>query len=1419
MSSTDDRQYHIFLSYRWGDKEAATEEVFNSFINRIKAETGLHVFYDKNELRSGDFVENLRKSAGGAYVFMPVVTDSYISFGPESNRDLDKDFCLFEYLTALENGARVVPVFLDFKTNSTTQKLDYPKDEAERLLKLVSGADLEDHFDEALSKKAEEVAKEDLEKVKLYLRRSQGVKLKTLDIDDEALSSFADVIFDRLFEKSEVGYYADVLDAQKKKRNAIFIPGEGFDDSGLTIEGTYVPVTLERLHTDEEIKTAREKHEELPKELFEDENLREQLMRDKYAVLVGDAGQGKSLAVKKLCIDLGERTKKLGFSKNEFFPMYYECKDFIQSLANDEDFYRALFKGIDLSQPGFEAVLRNCRPLFIFDAMDEVPASTMDILVDKINSVLISNHKTAGVHILFTSRPGQKRLASVNDMMIDQTPMTLVRRYKVQYFDNEKRDKYILKLANVRHESDEKKDTFFEKINEKEQTVKDYKDISRNPFFLFTIFTAYDPLVEDSLPETRFDAVEYAINSVIYRELHKNPTGWEFINEDDIKSILGCLSYKIYRAKDANKPFPKIDSHMLIRCAEEVNEDYYSKYKEKFNRFFEESKLCNETGFSHEFFAEAYAAYFLWTEIKNNAKGDNSKNGETSSDALYLWLTIKNKSVRIKDFEVAKSDSEYWKSVKKTLLLLSDKYSKESYIAESLVEGFQSVNEPDYDLICDAVSQFEKPHIKNRAINQILERMMDRGCEGILTGLSLKERKRIPVSVEDLDGSIILKKWDSSFGKPAWKCAKGTNPYTELFYFPAIYKILQDSFDNIETSNENKIDLHKGLKKYNYVRKELLKELKAVFSDNMHSELALIYEDRKKAIGFKDCVEKMKDAASCTTFKGLYRITSNGTQIEESAFRGRTSLTSIYIPRSVTIIGEHAFFCCTNLSCIGIHDRVTKIGEAALSGCRSLTKITIHGNNTEIGRRAFGCWSFDTEFTTGLKHIEITGNGTRIGEEAFSNNKALTDVKITGNGTEITNAAYRGCTGLTSIEITGNKTKIGGFAFSDCNELTNVEITGSGTEIGQSAFSGCTGLTSLDIPDSVTKIEYGAFAGCNEIEKLTVHSVNSGIGKYYSRNNCIIKADTKELIVGCKNSIIPDDGSVTKIGDSAFSGCSGLSNIQITEKIKEIGKSAFEGCTGLTGLEINSDDTKIWEFAFKNCTGLITLAITGDGTEIGANAFTGCTGLTSIDIPAGVSEIGYGAFSICTELKKITVQSVDSKTERYYERNDCIIKADTKELVVGCKNSIIPDDGSVTKIGDSAFRGCKELENVTIPDSVTEIGNRAFAGCAALTSLVIPDSVTEIGDWAFAGCTGLTEIDIPCKVKVISARTFSYCTGLKRVGMHAGITEIGHGAFWDCIGLQSVFYQGSLEQWQSIDVETGNECLANAEIIYIYTGS
>ena len=230
--------------------------------------------------------------------------------------------------------------------------------------------------------------------------------------------------------------------------------------------------------------------------------------------------------------------------------------------------------------------------------------------------------------------------------------------------------------------------------------------------------------------------------------------------------------------------------------------------------------------------------------------------------------------------------------------------------------------------------------------------------------------------------------------------------------------------------------------------------------------------------------------------------------------------------------------------------------------------------------------------------------------------------------------------------------------YSDENtEIKNLVIPNSVTSIGQNAFSGCSGLTSVTIPNSVTSIGSNAFNGCSGLQKVIVNDIAAWCDNAnpLSYAHHLYSDENTEI----KNLVIPN--SVTSIGSSAFSGCSGLTSVTIPNSVTSIGDRAFYGCSGLKKVFVN--DIAAWcnisfgsnplsyahhLYSDEN-TEIKDLVIPNSVTSIGDRAFYGCSGLTSVTIPNSVTSIGSSAFSGCSGLTAVKVDkenplSIDSYT-------------------------------------------------------------------------------------------------------------------------------------------------------------------------------
>lgn len=169
-------------------------------------------------------------------------------------------------------------------------------------------------------------------------------------------------------------------------------------------------------------------------------------------------------------------------------------------------------------------------------------------------------------------------------------------------------------------------------------------------------------------------------------------------------------------------------------------------------------------------------------------------------------------------------------------------------------------------------------------------------------------------------------------------------------------------------------------------------------------------------------------------------------------------------------------------------------------------------------------------------------------------------------------------------------------------------------------------------------------------------------------------------------------------------------------------------------------------------------------TSISKQAFKECYNLNSVVIGDSVRYIRDNAFCYCSNLEYLKVKSGNPV---YYstDRCDAIIRKENKELIVGCANTIIPED--VASIGAYAFSGRVRMTSITIPSSVEYIDESAFNSCYGLTSVTIPDSVFSIREYAFYYCKNLTSVVIPEGMERIYYRAFYKCNSLTDVYCYA----------------------------------------------------
>ncbi len=362
--------------------------------------------------------------------------------------------------------------------------------------------------------------------------------------------------------------------------------------------------------------------------------------------------------------------------------------------------------------------------------------------------------------------------------------------------------------------------------------------------------------------------------------------------------------------------------------------------------------------------------------------------------------------------------------------------------------------------------------------------------------------------------------------------------------------------------------------------------------------------------------------------------------------------------------------------------------------------------------------------------------------------------------TAIGERAFKGNGSLGSVVVPNGVESIGKEAFSECGSLADIVLPENKkyTFISENIFAEDVSLRCVEIPKYVTEIQRRAFYHCG----LTSMRLNEDI---------------------------------TYIGEEAFYGCAGLSDLILPKYLEKYGAACFGDCDSLQRVEIykylkENDyfpdyhamvDNGRMRGMFFGCDNLKEVCFAGGVTRIAANLFNGCESLEEITIPDTVTHIGFHAFNACTSLKKVN----------------------------------LPD--SLTKIDVMAFRNCTSLGNIDIPDSVTEIWCRAFSGCSNLSEIHLPEKLKILGTQAFYGCSALNAVAIPPNTAEVpqyydgwltglTESPFSYCANLKEIILADGMQKVPGFLFKNCDSLESVTVPDSV-------TEIGESAFADASAL------
>lgn len=413
-----------------------------------------------------------------------------------------------------------------------------------------------------------------------------------------------------------------------------------------------------------------------------------------------------------------------------------------------------------------------------------------------------------------------------------------------------------------------------------------------------------------------------------------------------------------------------------------------------------------------------------------------------------------------------------------------------------------------------------------------------------------------------------------------------------------------------------------------------------------------------------------------------------------------------------------------------IPDSIQEIGSEAFMGCESLEDVTLSSLVNMIGTDAFK----DTAF---YNDPENWDNGILYLEHYLV--EALDDfagaLVIRAGITHIADGAFENCAGLTAVTFPDGIASIGQSAFRGCTSIEAIDLSFSGVLIGRMAFYGCTALKSVKIGDDSLPSPLPE----EDREKLNKMSSSYFDDDEKTFSGLTVSFTTNYFTYGGEGFVY-----ATVIEDSAFAGCSALTDIKVGKNLKYIGAFAFSECTSLVTVSLDAM-TVATDGANDPALQRGTLKRFANRMD---SVFYGCTSLESATLPEGVTVL-FQLFKECTSLKSVSLPSSVKTLNR-------------------------------------AFEGCTSLASVTLPEGLSKLSYSAFAGCRALASVAIPDSVTVIREGALSGLADGATVTVGKGVATVGEGALSG---------NVSITYRGSKAEWQAISLHENFiveHEGSV---------------------------
>lgn len=249
----------------------------------------------------------------------------------------------------------------------------------------------------------------------------------------------------------------------------------------------------------------------------------------------------------------------------------------------------------------------------------------------------------------------------------------------------------------------------------------------------------------------------------------------------------------------------------------------------------------------------------------------------------------------------------------------------------------------------------------------------------------------------------------------------------------------------------------------------------------------------------------------------------NVMQYASNFYLGKTLLTEVNVPTTVTKINDYAFYGNKKISSVTLNN-VTTIGNNAFNGCENLISLDLSKVET-IGDHAFS--------STTLKEITLSGANTDVSLLAFDTVSTITTVNINKTINSSTTSLINSFGSVTKVNYLGTINDWLTLEFTSAKEnpfslesakitlldeygnetsITELDLSKySVTTISSYAFYNCSTLTTLKVPSTITSIGKDAFTGCTALKTVTLSTSFNSQGIVYLAANSAKNGNTYDI--------------------------------------------------------------------------------------------------------------------------------------------------------------------------------------------------------------------------------------------------------------------------------------------------------------------